>query len=265
MSNYGIFNRLGFPSSLSANTTNYSNTTINTMNTMPNLLTDWQMQDIANSNVNSYFVNPCSDIANNIITSLDSIETLSTGVSGLETIKAAANNILMSNTLIDFREHTDRLSGVSPPDFQDPTLPHYEGVIAAGKILSYLLYQSDGISNNAAFIGNFGSIIKYNTLGDHSNTINSDVILIDSSIITSGETPTTSLTSGQKTTIISNLNTMNTFIETARTDDIGFYANCSTIINEYKQLKGFNGMGQTQTALINDYIGSDKLLSRLNP
>lgn len=261
MSNYGIFDRLGFPSSLYANTTNHSNTTINTLNTMPRLLTDWQMQDIANSNVSSYFVNPCSDIANNIITSLNTIETISTGITGLETIKAAANNIVMSNTLIDFREHTDRLSGISPPDYEDPTLPHYDGAIASGKILSYLLYQSDGISNNAAFIGNFGSIIKYNTLWDYSNTINSDVILISNSIATGSS----NLSSGQKTIIISNMNSMNTFIETTRTEDVSFYANCNTIVEEYKQLKGFNGMGQTETDLINNYIGSEKLLNRLNP
>ena len=57
---------------------------------------------------------------------------------------------------------------------------------------------------------------------------------------------------------------MNTFVLTTRTDDENFFANCSSVIEEFKQLKGFNGMGQTQTDIINNYIGTPKLLSRLN-
>lgn len=261
MANYGIFERLGFPESLSANTVVYSNTTINTLNSMPSLLTDWQMQDIANSNVTGYFVNPSFASANSIITDLVYIDTISTGNTGLETIKTTANNVIVSNNLVKFIEHTNRLSGVSPPDYEDPTLPHYDSAIGAGKILTYLLYQSDGISNNAAFIGNFGSIIRSNTVSEYSNTINSDAILIRNSI----NGGSSNLTNGQKTTIINNINSMNTFILTVRTDDENFFANCSTVINEYKTLKSFNSMGQTQNELIQDYIGTEKLKERLYP
>ncbi len=261
MPNYGIFDRLGFPDTLSANTVNYSNTTISTLNTVPNLLTDWQMQDIANSNVSNYFVNPTSNSANSLISDLVYIEAISTGNTGLETIKIAANNVSTSNNLIDYRKHTDRLSNVSPPDYEDPTLPHYDGAISVGKILTYLLYQSDGISNNAAFIGNFGSIILSNTVSDYANTINSDAVLIASSI----DSGSSNLTEGQKTTILNNISSMNSFVLTVRTNDFNFYANCRTIVNEFKTLKGFNGMGQTQNELIQDYIGSPKLLDRLNP
>ena len=70
MANYGIFDRLGFPATLAANTVNYSNTTINTLQSVPNLLTDWQMQDIANSNVSGYFVNPALNSANTLISDI---------------------------------------------------------------------------------------------------------------------------------------------------------------------------------------------------
>lgn len=260
MANYGIFDRLGFPATLAANTVNYSNTTINTLQSVPNLLTDWQMQDIANSNVSGYFVNPASNSANTLISDIAYIDTISIGISGLETILAAANNVVTSNNLIKFRDHTNRLSGVSPPDYENPNLPHYDTAIGAGKVLTYLVYQSDGITNNAVFIGNFGSIIKTQTLSDHANTINSDVILITNSIVGGSS----SLTPGQKTTIINNINSMNTFVLNTRTDDENFFANCSSVIEEFKQLKGFNGMGQTQTEIINNYIGTPKLISRLN-
>lgn len=259
MANYGIFDRLGFPASLSANTVVYSNTTINTLNSMPSLLTDWQMQDIANSNVTGYFVNPTAASANNILSDLNYIVTISTGITGLETIKTAANNVVISNTIVLYREHTNRLSGVSPPDYEDPTLPHYDSALGVGKVLTYLLYQSDGVSNNAAFIGNFGSIILSNTISDHANTINSNAYLIDGSI--SGGS--SNLTAGQKTTIINNINAVNSFVISVRTNDINFYANCTSVVEEYKTLKGFNGMGQTQNDLIQNYIGSEKLKERL--
>lgn len=261
MANYGIFERLGFPDSLSANTVAYSNTTINTLNTIPSLLTDWQMQDIANSNVSGYFVNPTAASANSIISDLNYIITISTGISDLNTINTAAAGVISSNNLIKYRQHTDRLSGISPPDYEDPTLPHYDGAIGVGKVLTYLLYQSDGISNNAVFIGNFGSIILSNTISDYANTINSDAYLIAGSI--SGGS--SNLTSGQKTTIINNINTVNSFVVTVRTNDVNFYANCTTVVEEYKTLKGFNGMGQTQNEIIQDYIGTEKLKERLYP
>jgi hypothetical protein len=260
MSNYGIFDRLGFPDSLAANTVNYSNTTINTLQSVPNLLTDWQMQDIANSNTSGYFVNPALNSSNTLISDISYIDTISVGVTGLETILAAANNVVTSNNLIKFRDHTNRLSGVSPPDFENPNLPHYDSAIGTGKVLTYLVFQSDGITNNAVFIGNFGSIIKTQTLSDYANTINSDVIVITNSI----NGGSSNLSAGQKTTIINHINSMNTFVLNTRTDDENFFANCNSVIEEFKQLKGFNGMGQTQTDIINNYIGSPKLLSRLN-
>lgn len=261
MANYGIFERLGFPQSLSANTIVYSNTTINSLNAMPSLLTDWEMQDIANSNVTGYFVNPTSASANSIISDLNYIITISTGISDLNTINTAAFNVVSSNNLIKYREHTNRLSGVSPPDYENPTLPHYDSAIGVGKVLTYLLYQSDGISNNAAFIGNFGSIILSNTIADYATTINSNAILINGSI--SGGS--SNLTAGQKITIVNNINSMNSFVANVRANDISFFANCTSVVEEYKTLKGFNSMGQTQNELIQDYIGTEKLKERLYP
>ena len=263
MANYGIFDKLGFPPSLSANTITYSDSTIKSLNSVPALLTDWQMEDIATGNANGYFINPANSSINTINTQFHLISTISINVDGLENILLASNNVIESNNITDFLDHTDRLSNVKDPSV-DADLPHYQTAIAAGKILSYLLYQSDGISNNAVFIGNFGSIVTYNTVVNYATTVTNDRILIQNSIVEdliSGNYST--LTTEQKTAITSNITSLNNFIYTTMTSDKNFYANCRNIISQYSTTREFNGLGESQNYLINNFIGSPKLLSRL--
>lgn len=262
MPSYGIFDKLGFPSSLSANTITYSNSTIKTLNSIPALLTDWQMEDIATGNANGYFINPANSSINTINTQFHLISTISIDVDGLENILLASNNVIQSNNITDFLDHTDRLSNVKDPSV-DADLPHYQTATSAGKILSYLLYQSDGISNNAVFIGNFGSVVTYNTVVNYATTITNDRILIQNSIVYDMSGNYSTLTTEQKTAITSNITSMNNFIYTTMTNDKNFYANCKSIISEFNTLRQLNGMGESQNYLINNFIGSPKLLSRL--
>lgn len=260
---YNIFNRLGFPSSLDDEVIQYSNTTINRLNSMPQLLTAWQMEDMTNNQANSYFINPANTHIVNITNALIGIESVSAGIPALSGIYSSANNVLMSNNLVDFAFHTDRMSNVIDPS-TDEDLPHYKTSIALGKMLTYLLYQSDGVTNNSVMIGSFGSILKYSTVEQYGETLQNDKILIENSIIVSGETTTSSLTPTQITNITSNINGMNTFVTTTMTNDKNFYANTRALVTEYTTLRDFNSMGQTQNDLIQNYIGSEKLLTRLN-
>ena len=53
-------------------------------------------------------------------------------------------------------------------------------------------------------------------------------------------------------------------MNTRRTGDVTFYYNSKTIVDEYNTLKTFNNMGQTQTDMVTNLIGTEKLLTRLN-
>jgi hypothetical protein len=256
---YNIFDRLGFPASLNDEVIEYSNTTINRLNSMPQLLNAWQLQDMSNNNSSAYFINPANTHIVILKDNILSIETLCNGVLDLTTIFTAANNVITSNNLIDFSLHTDRMSNVLDPSV-DEELPHYKTAISLGKILTYLLYQSDGVTNNSVLIGSFGSILKYNTVSQYSQTIANDKILIENSI----NAGSSNLTTQQKTAITSNINAMNTFVYTTMTEDKNFYANSRTLVSEYSTLRELNSMGQTQNNLILNYIGSEKLLERLN-
>lgn len=262
MANYGIFDRLGFPASLSANTIAYSNSTISTLNSIPTLLTPWEMEDIGTSNTGGYFINPANSSINTLNTQFSLISSISVGVSGLENILLAANNVIQSNNIIDYLDHTDRLSNIKEPSV-DADLPHYQTASSVAKILSFVLYQSDGISNNAVYIGNFGSIVTYNTVVNYASTITNDRILIQNSIVTDMSGTYSTLTTEQKTLITSNITAVNNYIITTMTSDKNFYANCRTIADEYSTSRNLNGMGESQNFLVKNFIGSSKLLSRL--
>jgi hypothetical protein len=251
----GIFDRLGFPASMANNTIAFSESTQNSLANLPPILLTWQMEDIANSNVSNYYVNPVSANANTLISLITDIENLAAnGDSNLATIYANANSILVSGSIISFRQHTDRLSGVTPLDVNNVEAPTFENCIGVGKALTYIVYQSDGISNNAVMMGNFGSLYTGNTLDSYIITLTNDKALINAY----GNT----LTSNDASNIVSDMLSMNTFINTSVTTDVNYYANTRSVMNDYNSVKGFTRPGDTEKELYN-LIGSEKLKERL--
>lgn len=251
----GIFDRLGFPASMANNTIVFSENTQKSLANLPPILATWQMEDIANSNVSNYFVNPVSDKANSLISLIIDIEALAeAGNSNLATIYATANSINVSSTIVKFRQHTDRLSGVTPLDVNNAEAPTYVNCIGIGKALTYIIYQSDGISNNAVILGNFGSLYTGNTLDSYIITLTSDKELINAY--------GNNLTSNDASNIVGDLITMNTFIITSETTDVNFYENSRSVMDDYNNIKGFTRPGDTEKELY-ILIGSDKLKERI--
>lgn len=259
MSSIGIFNRLGFPASLADKTITFSDSTLATLNNLPPILTTWQMQDIANSNTTGYFTNPVGNYASNIVSTMASIKTAANSCN-LFTVEAAANSsAYTANVPSHFLAHTDRISNVSPPDPNDPSLPQYNTCIGLGKALTFIIYQSDGISNNAVMMGNFGSLYTTNTVSSYAANLYGDLILIQSNI--SGGNST--LSPSQVSNIISHINTTNTFLYTSYSQDESYFANCRTIVNDYNSVKGLSHMGDTEKYLANTLIGTTKLKQRI--
>ena len=66
------------------------------------------------------------------------------------------------------------------------------------------------------------------------------------------------------TQIETDLTTVNSHLSGRQTNDYTFYTNLKTFVDNYNTVKKFSNMGETQNFLIQNYIGSDKLLTRLN-
>lgn len=239
---------------------------------MPPLLPDWAINDMKNNDVGGYYENPVSAVSTNIRGYAQNIINV-TGISqAANTLNVYNSANSLYHSVPDFIAHTNRISGVTEVNQDTITLPHLDTAINNGKVLSTLLYQTDGVQNNAPMIGSFTSLYTANTLtswaniivayaGEIQNTIN---VVVTSS--ESGETTTYSsnLSPSRSNTMVSILNGIASEMYARRVNDETFYTNGQQIIAEYGTLKKFNRLGVTETDMFNNLVGSDKLKTRLN-
>ena len=64
--------------------------------------------------------------------------------------------------------------------------------------------------------------------------------------------------------IIGNINVIVNLMNNRRNGDVNFYYNSQDIVSNYNQLKQFSSPGQTELYILNNYIGTDKLKTRIN-
>lgn len=242
---------------------------------IPPWMNAWQTKDVAEANTGGYFQNPVANtiinvniVANTMMKMANGnplVGTTGTITSLLANAKINATTIGYSNTSIgissecnNFTYITNRLSNVVDMG-SDITTTHYKIATGYGKLMTYITNQTDGIQNNSPSIGGFTSLYTGNTLNALvANTTPLLTILTNS---LSGNNSSISLSNAQL--LDNNMYQILTTMVRCRTGDQTFYQNAGAVFNDYNQVSQFNGMGQTETQLI-QIIGSPKLLSRLN-
>ena len=273
-----LFDRLGynFETTQSNTIIEFSEKTLAHMNNIPELLTDWQKEDLANNVVGEYLKNPVSNVityirnTSNLIANLTNTTTGTSATINTYFLSIFSNaNTIGTNNGGNFLAHTNRLSGVvnvsqsvaQTNDGELGQLPHYDTALAIGQVVMYLVYQTDGIQNNAPIMGNFTSILIQNELETYNTILQSHYTQINNSK-TSSNTSNLSLSAVQA--IYANTSNLNSLLITRRTSDELFYANSKQIVSEYKSVKSFTGMGLTANNLVQNFVGTDKLKSRIN-
>jgi len=253
-----------------------SNSAIKHINSLPPLMTDWQQKDVADNSTTGYFKNPLITVLNNIKSEANTINAIP-NIASTNAISVMTAAVALSPATVQYIGHTNRLSGVDAPNINTITLPHYETAMGVGKIMMYITFQSDGVQNNAPLVGNFSSLYTGNTLNTYYTTIQDYSTLIEDNIYSwtetidmgeGGSSSTTyyqcNLASSVISTMANTLTEMTTLMNTRRTADVSFFQTSQTIVDQYNTVKSFNNMGQTQTDVIKNLIGSDKLLERLD-
>jgi len=194
-----------------------------------------------------------------------------TGVSSImANVANAANNLIA--TANAFKDHTDRVSGVtSYGDYITEagstiatTKPFKDTVKGYARSLMYVIYQTDGISNTAIMNGALTSLFTGPEANTYSNTLTTYKNTVNSSIYFSSPNTKSTLTTAQANTINTGINEIITFLDTRRTHDESFFTNMKTMANDYKAVRQFSDMGESETTLVNNYTGTSKLLTRLN-
>jgi hypothetical protein len=229
----------------------------------------WQAQDIASNSVGNYFQNPVAVAVNNIITVSGEIFNLSNLISGnaessysgtanLDPLISSSNalNITASSFLI----HTNKISGVTSPFGQTDTNvnPYYQTAVGYGKQAIYITNQTDGVVNNSPIMGCMTSILVGPQINANSNTLSADYITLTNGI--SGNT----LSNAQVTQITTHMTTINSFLSTRQSSDVAFFGRLQSLVNNYNTTKQFTNMGETETNLVNNLIGTPSLVAKIN-
>jgi hypothetical protein len=265
-----LFDQLGYNYTPTGNEiVDYSPDVIATLDKMPRLLEEWQFNDLINNDVapTNYFSNPVVNITNTIRSNFTSIRSASILVSSLSGIVAACNN--GTDECDDFIDHTNRIAGLVQPNEETAELPHYDMAVGVGKTLVQLIYQADGIQNTAPVMGSLTSLFIEDDLQAKYNVTTGYATLITDSISSSTDPETSittyisSLTSEQINEIISNINVISNTMETRRLHDENFYTNSVNMLEKFQELKRYSDLGESDTNLINNYIGTDRLKNNI--
>lgn len=259
----GVYSTLGYNfSDPNGDVVNLSTQTQDHMNSMPAFIDAWQAKDVANHDVGGYFQNPVASNTNLIITTAqDLISMANTGstanLAGCDTIETTANALY--SMAQNFLAHTNRLSGVTPFTGQDLVNPYYDTAMGLGKTALYITNQTDAITNTSPIMGSFTSILIGPQVGTYAVALQNILITLTAGVTANTLSPT------EITQINTEITNATNYLSSRISADVTYYANLRAFVDNYNQVKQFSNMGETQTYLINNFIGTPKLLSRLNP
>jgi len=285
-----VYQRLGFNSSNPiANVTvqPLSANLLTQMSYVPTWMNEWQTKDVAEANTSGYFQNPMATTLSNVNIVANTMMNMvsnnisisgSTGTitSLLANTMTNAISIGYSNTQLSITSEydnciyiTNRLSNVVEMN-GDLTVPHYQLATGYGTLLTYITNQTDGIQNNSPMIGCFTSLYTQNTLDALiANTTPLLVILKNSithSVVISppSESYSSNISLSNAQSLDNNMAAIFNTMYVSRTSDTAFFINSQATVNDYNIVSQFSNLGGTESQLIQERIGSPKLLSRLN-
>lgn len=285
MSN-SIYNLLGFPTNdpiLSSATVQYADDVKMQMNLMPSMVNSWQQTDIANNDTGGYYVNPnqvgndTTNTATSLFISLGGGSPMTGNTANISALLSSTwtkANTLLHTTVPAFEYHTQRMSNMVSMG-SDVTNPHYELATGFGKILSFMVYKTDGIEDNSTMIGSFGSILAANAISSNANTLLA-LTKTYANTITANTTGTgdpgdpyvtvysSNISLSNAQTLYDTTNTVYNLMTTYMAQDKSFFANSKSVIDNFNKVNSLGKMGQTQTDLVMNHIGSDKLKTRLS-
>lgn len=258
----GVYQTLGYSFSdpnddvisLSANTQAH-------LNSMPAIIETWQAQEIANNTIGGYYQNPVAGNTYSIITIAQQMVVIantgaSQNIANCELIVTAANGLY--NNASSFLGHTNRISNVVPVNSQYIELPYYEPAMAFGKIALYIVNQTDGITNTSPILGSFTSLFIGPEIDSANTILTNDLVILNNGVTANN------LTETQITQILSDISNTNITLTTRQNSDVAYYNNLRNFVNNYNAVKRFTNLGETETYLINNFVGTEKIISAIS-
>jgi hypothetical protein len=283
MAGANVFNRLSF----SFDTGKFgdaiflSDNTKNFLNTQPVSLETWQKNDLANGTivVTNYYKNPvlnvCNDLkanAQNLLSLLFTIDEYDTA--GGIPLSSSTNALL--NEIELFKEHTSNVAGVTKaeatvPEDGSPVIeyPDYDSSVQLGQDLLMLLNNTDGIQDSSPVLGNMTSLFIGDEIASNTITIGSDYstlnVTLRPGLDANGNVIILSnITTTAANLILTHLQTASGMLNTRRLHDWNFFRQGQILLEDYSRIDKLENVGNTQTYLINNLIGTDEYKQKIS-
>ena len=265
----GLYATLGYNfDDPNGSVTTLSAETQQTMSNLPPIITAWQAQDITNNSVGGYFQNPVATSVNTIITVSSQIRVLANSTTANDTTYTGSVDFgpmitaadALNSTAQSFLTHTDKVSGVTSISGQTDieTNPYYQTAVNYGKQAVYLTNQTDGVVNNSPIMGCMTSILVGPQISANASTLSADYVVLTNGINASN------ITINQANQITAHLTSTNSFLSGRQSNDVTFFGKVKSLVDNYNTTKPLTSMGETETFLCNNLIGTSKLVSRIN-
>lgn len=247
------------------------------LNTAPTELQTWQINDIANGNIQmtDYYKNP---VINVITLMQNNVATLNSVVSTIEFYDYAVDsaNLVsgLANLVIQieqFKKHTNNVSGAnsatsttneSGTDAEN--YPDYDLAVNLGQQLLLLTNASDGVQNATPLLGSMTSLFVGDDISSNSTILQNDRPIVNNSLRLVSTNVWCNLTSTEVNTLISHITTANTLLGGRREHDWNFFRTGLQIMDDYYKVDKLTRLGNTQTYLVNNLIGTDKYKNNLS-
>lgn len=230
-------------------------------------LSSWQIDDMSNSVVGGYYQNPHQYTLALLSIYLDAIYTTANTANLTYLIASDVSNTLLpllisaSSSIINFTTHTNNLSGITRSS-NTSLYPDLGSALAVGRQILNITNTTDSVQNNTPILGNFTSLYTGNTLSSLNISIINDYITLNNSISIVSGNAVSNISNSAMNTIISDIQSLQTLMDTRRSGDWTFYQNSLAVMQDYQTVLQFSNIGATQNSLIT-LIGTPKLHSRL--
>ena len=249
------------------------------LNTSPTELQTWQINDIANGNIQmtDYYKNPVINVANQLKSNVQNLSIFLSTIEFYDNIVQSANLISgVANLIIEiesFKSHTNNVSGVNTAVSSTNELgadalhfPDYDNAVNLGQQLLLLVNESDGVQNSTPLLGSMTSLFVEDELISNTTILVSDVITVNNSLRTGPPESNvySNLTPAQVNTILSHITTANTLVAGRREHDWNFYRQGLAILDDYFKVEKLTRTGNTQNYLVNNLIGTDRYKNNLS-
>jgi hypothetical protein len=234
------------------------------LNAAPLFVSSWAQADIANNDVaiTNYYKNPQDTVCSYITANAAAIYTFANTTEFINAanavlIAAATNTIL---EVVKFKSHTDNVSGIVTMTSNQDTIPSLDSATSVGNYLLRVLSTTDGLSNTTPMLGSLTSLFINTQLTANSVMLYNDLLTLQGSLDINGNS-TISLT--EYNNIVANVNSVTSYTNLRRTSDWSFFTNARTMVMNSVNLGKFDNLGNTQSYLIENLIGTDRLKQNL--